>query len=301
MDTGKKKMNLVITIPAYNEERTIGQVITDIKKTLDRTNYRYKILVVNDGSTDKTEDVARKLGAIVYNHPYNYGLAETFKTEIRESLNLNAEVIVHTDADGQYKAEDIPKLLNEIERGYDLVLGSRFKGTIESMSMIKRLGNKAFSKLISKIIKYKISDCQTGFRAFTRDVAERINIISNHTYTQEQIIKAVRSRFKIKEVPIYFAKRKDGRSRLLKNPFEYAIKAWINIFRIYRDYKPLNFFGLIGAAFFTGGILIGAYFIYLHLTSGIIGHLGLLMLMLLLLISGIQIALFGFLADMDRR
>jgi len=179
-------------------------------------------------------------------------------------------------------------------------LGSRFAGKIESMPLLKKLGNKAFSKVISKIIKHKITDCQTGFRAFTKEVADKVNIISSHTYTQEQIIHAVKQQFKIKEVPIYFARRK-GKSRLISNPFEYALKAWINILRTYRDYEPFKFFGGFGLILITLGSLLGLWFIYLHFTIGIKGHLGLIMLMLLLLLGGIQILFFGFLADMNKK
>ena len=113
---------------------------------------------------------------------------------------------------------------------------------------------------------------------FTKEVAEKINIISNHTYTQEQIIKAVRGKYKIKEVPIYFAKRKD-KSRLISNPFTYATRAWINIIRIYRDYKPLKFFGIIGTLIFFMGFILGLYLIYIQLFGeGVNRHLGLMML-----------------------
>ena len=261
--------------------------------------YSYKVLVLDDGSKDKTKQISIKYGAEVYSHPKNYGLAETFKSEIKRSLELNADVIVHIDADSQYLPRDIPRLLTEIKNNYDFVLGSRFKGRIESMPLIKRLGNIAFSKVISGITGQRFSDAQTGFRAFTSDVASKIDIISDHTYTQEQIIKAVQNKFRIKEVPIYFAKRKD-KSRLINNPFEYALKAWINIIRIYRDFKPLKFFGIIGFSIFTFGLLIGLYLVYLHFTSGITGHVALIILDMLVLTVGFQIIIFGLLADMNR-
>ena len=226
-------MKVIITIPAYNEEETIGKVVRDIKQAMSKTKYKHSILVVNDGSKDKTAEMAGKQGAIVYSHPYNYGLAEAFRTEISKCLELGADIIVHTDADGQYKAEEIHKLIEPIEKKEaDLVLGSRFKGKIEEMPWMKRMGNRAFSRVISNIIKFRVSDCQTGFRAFTKEVAQKVPIISDHTYTQEQIIRAVREKFRIKEVPIYFAKR-DGKSKLMSNPFNYASRAWINIIRIY--------------------------------------------------------------------
>ena len=293
-------MKIIVTIPAYNEEKSIGNVIKKIKEVMSKNKYNYSILVVDDGSTDKTDDIAKKMGAIVYVHPKNYGLAETFMSEIKKCIELKADVIVHIDADGQYMPEEIPKLLNEIKKGYDLVLGSRFIGKIEYMPLINRLGNIAFSKAVSQITNTKITDAQTGFRAFTKELAESIPIRSKHTYTQEQIIRAVREKFKIKEIPVYFKKR-NGKSRLIKNTLGYAIRAWINVIRIFRDYEPLKFFGLLGMAIFSIGISIGLYLIYLHFTSGIVGHFALIMLDILILSIGLQIIIFGFLADMYRR
>lgn len=296
-------MNIIVTIPAYNEEKTIGEAIRKVKKSLDSSAYRgkYKVLVVDDGSKDKTAEIAKKNGAIVYSHPKNYGLAECFKTEIEKCLELKADVIVHIDADLQYKAEEIPKLLKEIENGYDLVLGSRFKGKIESMPLIKSLGNIAFSKVVSQVSGIKISDAQTGFRAFTRKVAEEVPITSNHTYTQEQIIRCIRQKFRIKEVPIYFAKR-DGKSRLIGNPFGYAIRALINIIRVYRDFEPLKFFGVVGSIILFIGFILGLYLVYFQFFgNGAFRHLGLMMLDVLILSIGLQIIVFGFIADMSRK
>lgn len=293
-------MKVTVTIPAYNEGKSIGALIKKIKEVMNRGRYNYDILVVDDGSKDETAQAAKKAGAIVYSHPKNYGLAESFKTEIEKCLGRKADVIVHIDADLQYRPEEIPKLLKEVQNGYDLVLGSRFKGKIEEMPLIKRLGNIAFSKVVSFITKLDISDAQTGFRAFKRSVAERVNITSNHTYTQEQIIRAAREKFRIKEVPIYFAKR-DGKSRLITNTFGYAVRAWINLLRTFRDYEPLKFFGSIGSLIFGIGFAIGLYLVYLHFTTGIVGHFALMMLDILILSIGLQIIMFGFIADMNRK
>ena len=294
-------MKTIVTIPAYNEEKSIGIAVKKIKNVMDKLNRDYEIIVVDDGSTDKTALTAKKAGAIVYSFPRNYGLAEAFKTEVEKCLGRQADVIVHIDADSQYNPEEIPKLLVEIDKGCDLVLGSRFRGKIDYMPFVKRFGNAAFSKVISQITATSITDAQTGFRAFTREVAEKIKITSNHTYTQEQIIRAVREKFKIKEVPIHFAIRSDGKSRLIGNPFGYAARAWINLIRIYRDYEPLKFFGIVGGLIFCTGFLIGIYLIYLHLTGGIIGHFALIMLDILILSIGLQILIFGFIADMNRK
>lgn len=292
-------MKVVISIPAYNEEETIAAVINGIKKVMNATKYQYQILVLNDGSRDKTAEIAKKAGSIVFSNSTNLGLAETFKREIEKCLELKADIIVHTDADGQYQSEDIPRLIKEIENGYDLVLGSRFLLKNKSMPLPKRLGNKAFAKVLSKILKQKFTDTTTGFRAFTKEVAKNIEFINTFTYTQEQIIKSIKQNYKIKEIAIKTKKTRD--SRLFSNPIQYAIKAWINILRIYRDYEPLKFFGRIGLSLIFLGIAIGIWLFYLFITRGRVGHIPLTILSMLLMVAGIQIITFGFLADMKRK
>lgn len=285
-------------MPAFNEEKTITSVISEIQLVMNTTDYKYKILVLNDGSEDKTEEVAKKAGAIVRSHNRNKGLAETFKSEMKFCLDQKADIIVHTDADGQYPAEYIPKLLEQIEEGNDLVIGSRFSGKIESMPFVKRIGNIAFAKVFSQLCKTKITDSTTGFRAFTKSVAKEIEFNTNFTYTHEQLIKASRQKFKIKEIPIYA--RKTRESRLMKGPFDYAIKAWINLIRIYRDYDPLSFFGKIGITMITLGLLICLYILYYYLNYGIVGGIPRVILSAMLILSGIQIIIFGLLADMKK-
>ncbi|MEK6922234.1 MAG: glycosyltransferase family 2 protein [Nanoarchaeota archaeon] len=288
-------MKVLISIPAYNEEKSLKWVIEEIREVMDKTKYDYDILVIDDGSNDKTAEIAKEANAKVNSHPQNLGLADTFRTEMRLFLETDYEVIVHTDADGQYFARDIPNLIKKIEEGCDLVLGSRFLGKITGMPLGNKIGNKIFAKVFSKMIGKKLTDTTTGFRAFTRKVAS-LKIINNFTYTQEQIIKAVKAGFKVCEVGI--DTRKTRPSRLFKNPFDYALKAWINILRIYRDFDPLKFFGRLGMLFFSAGFLIGLWLFYLFLRYDRIGHIPLTILSVLLMLIGIQIILFGFLADM---
>ncbi|MFH1052997.1 MAG: glycosyltransferase family 2 protein [Candidatus Woesearchaeota archaeon] len=297
-----KVTKVIISIPAYNEEKTIGPVIDNIKKVMDNTDYQYKILVVDDGSKDNTKFIAEQKGADVVSHQRNYGLAEAFRTEMKECQKMNFDVIIHTDADGQYHAEDIPRLIKEVENGYDLILGSRFRGKIEGMPLVKMIGNKAFSKVISSITKLKITDGQTGFRAFTRDIVEKVKITSTHTYTQEQIIRSAKEKFSIKEIPVNFAKRGGGtKSRLISNPFEYAAKAWLNIIRIIRDYEPLKIFGTIGMFMILVGVLLGIWLVAKFIEAGRVGHPYVSILMVLFIIVGLQIWLFGLLADMMKK
>ena len=292
-------MKIIICIPAYNEEENIGKTIEEIKNSMNKTKYNYEILVLDDGSIDHTIKIAKKANVLVESNSHNIGLAETFKKEIKKALELKADVIVHTDADGQYNAKYIPGLINAIENGYDLVLGSRFIEKNKVMPFMNQFGNKSFAKVLSRLLKVKLTDTTTGFRAFTREVAENIQFINTFTYTQEQIIKAAKQNFKIKEIPIN-ARITKRKSRLFKNPFEYAIKAWINILRIYRDYEPLKFFGRIGFTLIIIGIVIGLWLTYLFITKGKVGHIPLTILTMLLIIAGIQIIIFGFLADMRK-
>lgn len=291
-------MKIIISIPAKDEEKSIGAVIKEIQTAMH--GYDYQILVLNDGSTDMTAEVAKEHGAIVYSHQVNKGLAKTFNSEMKYCLKHNADIIIHFDADGQYVAAEIPKLLREIANGYDLVLGSRFEGYIEEMHWLKRFGNKAFSKVISHLTKLKITDAQTGFRAFTKEVAE-LKINSSFSYTQEQIIKAVRNNFFIKEVPVTFRKR-EGKSRLMKSPIDYAIKAWINILRLYRDYEPLKFFFFISLLFLVPGLILGCIFLYWYFTTGqVYSRIPLVILDAVLLLGGFQILLFGFIVDKNEQ
>ena len=290
---------IIISIPAYNEERDIGRTITEIKEALKDFSYNYKILVLNDGSRDRTVEVAQEQGAIVVSHRRNKGLAETFRSEMKECLARKADIIVHTDADGQYHPQHIPELIEKVKQGYDLVLGSRFRGRIQHMPLMKRVGNIAFSEVLSSLTKVRITDSTTGYRAFTAEVAKEINYINTFTYTQEQIIKAAKQGFRITEIPI--VARKTRASRLFKNPLQYAFKAWINIFRIYRDYEPLKFFGKVGLSFFSIGAVVGVWLLYRFITFGKIGRVPTTILSALLMLVGIQIILFGFLADMMKK
>jgi len=298
-------MKLIVTLPAYNEEKNIGAVIRDIHTELKKHNYDYKILVVDDGSKDKTAEISKSEGAVVIKHPMNYGLAESFKTEMKGCLGHNPDVIVHIDADGQYRAEDIPRLVGEVKKGNDLVLGSRFSGKIEYMPLIKRLGNIAFSRVVSNIIRKKLVDTQTGFRAFTKEIA-KLPIISTYTYTQEQIIRAAKQKSRIKEIPVYFRKRGKGtKSRLMRNPYHYAKSAWLNLIRIYRDYEPLKFFGWPGLSFILLSIILSLRLLFnfakRHFPLGYWDeYVPTLILIAILIFGGLQLIFFGLLADMKR-
>jgi glycosyltransferase involved in cell wall biosynthesis len=292
-------MKVIISIPAYNEERTIGRVIDEINQVMTKTNYNYQIVVYNDGSIDNTEKIAKAHGAKVFSHKINRGLAITFQDEIKELIKLKADVIVHTDADGQYKAKHIPELISKVEQGYDLVLGSRFKKGPSYLPFLKEFGNKAFAKVLTKMINVPLTDTTTGYRAFTLDIAKEIKFINSFTYTQEQLIRASKQGFKIIEIPI--ESRKTRASKLFKSPLQYAFKAWINILRIYRDYDPIKFFGSAGLLFLILGFLLGLFIIAKVIMTGTAGGVPRVILTALFFFTGVQLISFGFLADMNQK
>jgi len=286
---------LVVTLPALNEQETVGNLVREIHEVMASQGLGFEVLVADDGSTDGTAAVAKEAGATVYSNPRRLGIAETFRVEVEKALSHGASVIVHMDADGQHKATDIPQLIAPIlEDRSDLVLGSRFAGGSARMPLLKSVGNRLFSMVVSSITHVKVADSQTGFRAFSRAVAERVELTATYTYTQEQIIRAARSRFRVMEVPIDVAERPSGKSRVVSNTLSYASKVVVGLLRIYRDYEPLKFFGWAGASlvFAAIGIAIHAFITYGTILDTTV---------IVLLLAGIQIILFGFMADMLRR
>lgn len=291
-------MKLVVTIPAYNEEKTIQAVIKDIPKRIAGLK-TIDVLVVDDGSDDKTAELARKAGAKVISNSQNRGLAYTFRRALDKALELGADIIVNTDADNQYVQGQIPKLLQPIfSKKADVVIGSRFKGTIEEMSLQKYYGNKIATLAVKLLSGLPLSDAQSGFRAFSREAALKINVFSSYTYVQETILEAADKGLRIIEVPVDFRKRHD-KSRLISNIFDYAMKAGATIVLGYLNYRPLKVFLLIGGSLFTGGLLLGLRVLLHYLETGLVQpYLPSAVLSGVLLIIGFQIMIMGLLAEM---
>lgn len=205
---------VVVTIPAYNEENTIGRVVREIINVTG-----YEVVVVSDGSTDRTDGVAMAAGATVFLKPHT-GLADTFRREMWVMVGImKPDIIVHTDADGQYLATDIPKLVDKLKEGFDLVLGDRLGGCIERMPTTKRLMNKLGTLVISILAGMPVKDATTGFRAFRPQVA-MLPIKSDFTYTVEQILRASKAGMRIGTVPVTFRAR-EGSSKLMKHSGHY--------------------------------------------------------------------------------
>jgi len=295
-------MKLSIIIPAYNEEKSIGSVIREIPKELKGIK-TVEIIVIDDGSKDNTVNEAKKSGANkIISLKENKGLAYAFKIGIDAALESGADIIVNIDADGQYDAKEIPLLIQPIlNNDADIVLGSRFKGWIEEMPIQKKIGNKIATKITSLVSGFQVSDAQTGFRAFSREAALQLNILSEYTYVQETIIQAINKNLTIKEIPVHFRKRK-GKSRLISNILTYAKRAGITILRTYLHYRPLRTFAILGGILILIGLIIGLRVLIHFLLTGFVSpYIPSTILSAIFIIIGFQVIILGLLADLVAR
>ena len=227
-------------IPAYNEEEMIEKAIDSVSKYVDR------VIVINDGSTDETGRIAEEKGILVVHHETNQGLGRAIHDGMNAAVIIGSDIIVIFDADLQYDARAIPLLVKPILEGEaDLVLGSRLGGQIEYMSNVKFWGNRIFTKITGWLAGVPITDAQTGFRAFTKEVAINLTISSSYTYTQEMIIRSAKKGFRIKEIPIVFRKRISGRSRLISSPLKYGANAALIIIRTCGSLNRFRFLGIV--------------------------------------------------------
>ena len=248
-------MKICVNIPCFNEEKTIASIIARIPSI---AQHELEVIVVDDGSTDNSANIAKKEGAHVVQNPTNLGLGRTLRVGLKEALKRGADIIVNIDADGQYNPEDIPRLIQPIlENEADLVLANRFEQLKYKMPLLKKMGNRFVSWCVRRLTGLKVKDCQTGFRALNRRLAETLEVLlrGTYTYTQEMLIHAKFNGFRVKEIPMDFNAREDGKSRLISNIFSYFYKVTKISLGTYKDYKPLPFFSLIALIFILIGLL----------------------------------------------
>ena len=264
-------MLLVIIIPCLNEEKTIQDVISRIPKQIEGIS-EIRIVVVDDGSSDRTADLARKAGATVISHGENLGVGAAFNTGIEAAVDLGADIVVNMDGDGQFNPRDIPILVKPILNGQaDFVTASRFmdKSLTPEMPAVKKWGNRRIARMVSMLIRKRFYDVSCGFRAYSKEAILKLNLIGKFTYTQETFLDLAFKGVKIKEVPLKIkGEREFGKSRVAANLFKYAIQSAKIIIRTYRDYKPMEFFGRIAFILFFFSVLIGAFFMVHYLKTG---------------------------------
>jgi glycosyltransferase involved in cell wall biosynthesis len=291
-------MKLLIQIPCYNEEETLAIALNALPRHVDGFD-TVEWLIINDGSTDNTVEVAKDCGVDhIVNFRNNKGLAKGFMAGIQKCLEEGADVIINTDADNQYEANDIPKLVKPILEGNaDYVIGERPITQTEHFSPIKKTLQKLGSWVVRKASGTDIPDAPSGFRAISRACAKELNVYNNYTYTLETIIQAGQKNLAITSVPI--RTNEDLRpSRLFSSIPNYIKKSVVTIIRIFVVYRPFRFFMSIAAVLFGVGFLMGLRFLYYYFMGDGSGHMQSVVLSGVLMSMGFQTGLIAFIADL---
>ena len=290
-------MKLIIQIPCYNEAETLEIALNDLPKKLDGVD-EIEYLIINDGSKDNTVEVARRWGVHhVVNFKQNKGLAKGFMAGIDGCLRNGADIIVNTDADNQYCADDIAALIRPILNGEaDMVIGARPIDETEHFSFLKKKLQHFGSWVVRKASNTDIPDAPSGFRAFSRDAAMRLNVFNEYTYTLETIVQAGREKIAMDSVPI----GTNGElrpSRLFHSMFGYVKRSSVTIIRAFMMYKPLRFFTIVGLIPFIAGVIVGIrYLVYIGLGEAG-GHVQSLILASILILMGFMTIIIGLQAD----
>ncbi len=292
-----KPVKLVIQIPCYNEEDTLPATLADLPREIPGID-GIEYLIIDDGSTDRTVAVARELGVQhIARHAQNRGLAHTFITGLQAALAAGADIIVNTDADNQYQGADIPKLVQPILAGKaDIVVGDRGIAHHPYFSPLKRWLQQVGSWVVGAAAGLQVPDATSGFRAFSREAALRLLVLSNYSYTLETLIQAGARRMAVQYAPIGVNPQMRP-SRLMRSIRQFITYSGATILRAYTTYRPLRVFMAFSGMFLAAGLILGGRFIYFWLTKDGAGHVQSLILTAVLLIVGFQIGLIGLLAD----
>lgn len=291
-------MKLIVQIPCFNEEETLPATFNDIPKKIDGVDV-VEIMIIDDGSSDKTIEVARQLGVnhIVINKN-NRGLARTFRTGLNECLKLGADIIVNTDGDNQYAGWDIPKLIQPILDGKaDVVVGDRNTAKVAHFSPFKKFLQRLGSYVVKTLSGVQVPDAVSGFRAYSRDAALQLNIVSPFSYTIEALIQAGKKHMAVTSVPVE-TNAKTRESRLFSSIPKFIERQLTTIVRMYAMYQPLKVFFFIGLTLSIFGAIPIIRFLYFYFTGDGEGHLQSLILGGVLIILGFISFLIALLADL---
>ena len=291
-------MKLIVQIPCFNEEATLATTVADIPRELPGVD-AVEVLIVNDGSSDRTVDVARQAGVDhIVTHRANFGLAQAFATGLDASLKLGADLIVNTDADNQYQGADIAALIGPLLAGEaDLVIGDRQTDSIEEFSWFKRRLQRWGSALVRKLSGTEVRDAVSGFRAYTREAALQINVVSEFSYTVETVIQTGNKALAVVSVPIG-VNPKTRDSRLFRSIPHFLFQQGSTLFRMYGMYRPLRLFAVAGGVFLLVGLAAIARFLYFVLAGEGDGHVQSVVLGGTLVLLGAITLLMGLLADL---
>jgi len=290
-------MKLIIQIPCYNEEDTLPQTVADIPKKIKGIN-QVEILIIDDGSTDKTIEVAQKISVDhIVRNTKNRGLAASFKTGMDACLRLGADIIVNTDGDNQYCGADIPKLIQPVLDGRsDIVIGDRQTDKITHFSLAKKKLQKIGSFVVRMLSDTEVPDTVSGFRAFSREAALQMNIVSPFSYTIETVIQAGEKKLAISSIPVK-TNPQNRESRLFKNIPNFIKRSMSTMIRVYTMYQPLRVFFYIGIILIALGVIPSIRFLFYYFKGSGGGHIQSLIFAAIMLIIGFQVLMIGLLAD----
>jgi len=294
----KKPIKLIIQIPCYNEEQTLPLTLAALPQEIPGVDV-IETLVIDDGSTDATAEVAERLGVdYIKRHAHNEGLASTFIDGLQVALEHGADIIVNTDADNQYEGADIFRLVAPILRQEaDIVVGDRGMQSHPYFPRWKRFLQQLGSWIVGIAAGVDVPDATSGFRALSRDAALHTLVLSNYSYTLETLIQAGTRRMAVQYVPVR-VNPQTRPSRLMKSLLHFLANSGATVIRAYTMYRPLRFFLLLGSVLFAAGLGLGLRFLYFYFTEGGMGHVQSLILTAILLIMGFQTTLIGLLADL---
>lgn len=290
-------MKLIIQIPCFNEAKTLTTALNDLPKQISGID-KIEYLIINDGSKDNTVEIARRWGVhYVVNFKRNKGLAKGFMAGLEACLKNGADIIVNTDADNQYCGADIEKLVRPIIEGKtDIVIGERPIDSTEHFSTLKKKLQHFGSWVVRKASKSDIPDAPSGFRAYSREAAMRLNVVNEYTYTLETIVQAGRDKIAMTSIPIHTNPELRS-SRLFNSMFDYIKKSMLTIIRAFIMYKPLRFFSILGSLPMLLGIGLGIRFLIYYSIGNGNGHIQSLVLASLLIMIGVQTVIVGLQAD----
>lgn len=289
-------MKIFIQIPCYNEQHQIENSIKEIKKSLDPNKYNYEIVIIDDGSTDKTVDIARKNGVTkIISLKRNIGLGFAFNEGRKFAYDHDVDVLINTDADNQYKAEYIEKLIEHLKNSKtDIVVGVRKFDEINHFSKTKKFLQKLGSRVVRIVSGQKISDASSGFRAYNKDAIKRLRVDSNYSYTLETLIQANEKKLLIGELPIEI-NLPTRESRLFKSMKEFLVKQMLIILKAFLLYKPLQFFSSLSVLPILIGSIAILRFVFFFLFENGDGHIQSLILGVALILIGLLLIFLGLL------